>query len=437
MASSKPQIDIEDPMSISLIIAAHGTCEDLCGKYEESLQSQEAMREESVYEPAPTDCISSLTDFDNSPYVKHINLYSLVPYGIENVAIVDPLAQFSDLKNVEKIRHLYNLVSKEYSDFTEDQIIETLLRNWVEFETFAFIENVVKPKIKEIKPDFIEYLVKAINDEIMGKKIIVKEKYNFSFTKGKDLESWYKSGLPRRRDEDEYSGIFGMGKYSTTDFTVFDDILKILPASSGVVANKKFIGLIHTYIECWNNYIQTKYDDYNLLTQLNRINFNPIKIIQINNESLYHILFFIFNYINDAENKIVKGISYNVEVFINTISIELNTEKFIQQFEAFLTYICDNMNITLNLLSFACRSVFNVANVKRTASQCAYVNSRVQKKQLSTSMKASHNRGTRRMPLLRTTKHYRPSSTKGRTRKAKSSGGYKKRKTRKYKKSKK
>jgi hypothetical protein len=428
------------PISIKnfgVIIIAHGRCENICSKYSCDILHPPELNDSST---EPVDCIESISNFENSNYVDKIKLYSVVPYGINNVSGYGSVGEYSRKQKVIAIREMYDKVQRYFfpdsnpmlndnkldtNYNTYDYLIDLLLYNWLSGTLMSQSFSSISHISAQIDRDAYNYFKTEFfkNKQLMGLQIIVKEKY--SFDKRVSSNELLIPGS-------EYSGIFGLGDYNKTDFTIFDSIAAILPDIKDFDKTLFCENFIINYVFAWNSYILLKYDDdtskgirdinlikldhmapdyinYKLTDNYERM--IPTRIVEINNESLYHIMFFILNYINKRIDLIEKFYT-----LINESLMQLNIYQNIDKFEELLKTICDNLPEGPNLyfLSFACRGIwgektgkslkkinsrFGKRNTNRTPRHLILV--RRSKKRISTKRKS-----TKRIPTKRkSTKH--------------------------------
>jgi hypothetical protein len=435
---------------IILTILAHGSCQNLC------------------VEPMPYGN-EYLDNFETSDYSNKISLYSMVPYGINNVSA--SYGEGSRKNKIEFISKMYELLEDNYDlyinkpitshvrrtprekelSFKErdkrllndysltdyDIIIDTILHTFSGSYTAANLKAALDltrhdDKVKgSKKADYLKSEV-AKSRDFIEPQVIVKEKYHFSkyvLNPANEIIG----------ETPEFSGIYGI-RASYNYVTMKDESIQfdftnlVKMAERCAVENKEdVIKTIYNYIENWNEYIKTLYEDKDKnLFELNTIqvqpdtNENPVRIIKINTQSLYHI---IFLYLNGLENT---AEYIEAAIFLQRVNIipapdsgeaeaapmsgdtvmeeEAETtpgsgetvmddapeetyvaavhkqdvrkqaeaarhEAVIATMEKFLNYINGNLNIDLYLISYACRGA------RGDSEKCSLVNTSLQEQQ--------------------------------------------------------
>ena len=320
---------------IILTILAHGCSQNLC------------------VNPRP-DENKYIDNFETSDYTHKISLYSMVPYGINNVSA--SYGEGSRRNKIEFISKMYEIledyydlyinkpitshVSKprekklsveerdkrllnDYSLTDYDIIIDTILHTFSGSYTAANLKAALDltahdDKVKDSKKgDYLKAEV-AKSRDFIEPQVIVKEKYHFSDYKLNDANEII-------GETPEFSGIYGV-RASYSYKTMKDESIQFDFTNLVKMAERcpvHVLTTIYTYIKNWNEYIDFVYTNNTNLLELNTIvvqpdsKNNPVRIKKINTQSLYHI---IFLYLNGLENtaEYIEAASYLTSVAMIT-----------------------------------------------------------------------------------------------------------------------
>ena len=407
----------KETIKLILVIAGHGLCETIIcnsGKCITSEETHKIVRVEDgdkVCLQPPHTCGEATLELHNSSYViNKIHLYSYAPYGISNVS--HPIEVTSGDANML----YYNKFSRIYSVNKE---IESILRNSAGSQSdFNRIMTLASADINS--QEYIDMLKRKcdkygmiIPNIIFKKQSLVKEVYTFDnersdnekFTSLQPLQedaqtSWYKwivsfMNSGKRINEyshDIFSGIFVVhtdkpilfdnsvllpnrknnNRYGL-DLTLFDHIESFCGA--------KLCILILKYIKFWNKFISSIFndDEVNLLKcniNINLIKLNirnididrigpdqidvirALKIMAINNESLYHIINIILNFKSNPNSDLIAILMKFFDFFDMYTNSELyNNSVYVTYFKCLLDFICPLFNVELHVASNTCRSL--------------------------------------------------------------------------------
>ena len=376
---------------IILNILAHGSSENICDRTVRG----------AAFE------VDYVNNFEKSNYVTKMNLFSIVPYGINTTSASCGytsremkhkliLGLYAELTKDMKT-NIYNLIEshlhlnpKEKLALTfeqmEDRLVELYGVTIYDMIIDIIIDNLTGMYVHSSysatsmaaylkTPDLYSKFKKSISEgrNFIDPQIIVKESYAFSKI------------LPTDFAKEEYSGIYGLcatykpdtqaGQseevfksidFSKFDFTKVADLLEF-----GVWS------VISSYIDNWNDYINTLYRVGSNEHFTNFIEFQrgedgsimmesgtPIRITHISNQSLYHIVFLCLNGVMDTPE------------FIEAATLLKSIKRTF--FVDFLKYIGEHLKVDLYLISFACRGTLGSPD----ASSCVAINKELQRSQL-------------------------------------------------------
>lgn len=351
---------------IILNVFAHGCTENICSRFVSTAAGIE-YRPDVAIEVAE----DYVSNFEKGPYINKINLYSIVPYGINSASGSAETSRENKHEAINTIYHslppflpnsflLTNYGIADYGITDYDIIIDTIVANlkgsyisesYNEISTATFVKNpTALPQFKNVF---------ANSRNFIDPQIIVKERYNFSN---------FGEASP------EYSGAFGLcasynvidnrGSITTEQFNTFDwSTFDFTDCSKLASYNSDAWNTISLYINGWNNYIATLYESKprerllnTIIIQTDDATGNPIRITQINTQSLYHIIFLFLNGVMNTTEYVEIITSINSDVF--------------SDFSNFLQYVDTHLNVDLYLLSFACRGTQDAS----TGADCERVN---------------------------------------------------------------
>lgn len=388
---------------IILTVIAHGCTEDICKKLPKETKTTSPVEAANDY----------INNFESSEYVNKINLYSIVPYGINNTSTRQ--GELSREKKHKFIIDTYNTLINEsttYNKIIDSHIpnskkrpVDTTEREYQLFKTYGLtiydilIDNIfnnltgtyVSTAYQGIataamnKPELFKHSKESFHESrnVIDPQIIVKEQYSFSDFKLLDEDENLSTEelLEKPTEIGEYSGLFGIGAtykrdekdlqgedvFKSVDFSKID-FTRVLDITS--IVGPKVWKTIQTYILRWNTYIETLYG-HNISSPeftMNMIYFqkdlqeNPIRIKYINNQSIYHIIFLFLNGLMDTP-------------------VYFESEKLLYEFDftVFLTYMTEHLNVDLYLISNACRGM---RGDESNIGLCSDVNKQFSKSQL-------------------------------------------------------
>jgi len=328
---------------IILIILSHGSAENIC----------------------------DLSPVDNpmKPYINHINLYSMVPYGVNAASCSRETARntkhqaiktnFNMLKTKDFNPNSYGLGSYGITDY--DILLNRIISNLSgEFIQQSFNEISAAAFVRgrgDTYPYFKTNFAESKN--FIDPQVIVKETYSFN--------------------SHEYSGIFGLcasDNDKDIDFKDIDfkdiDFTRIYNVLISIKREDIWNDVISLYIQGWNE-----------LNGSDRIVLDDDeRITRINTKSLYHIIFLFLN-----------GVM-NTPIY-DTIKTKIE-DGIYSNFHMFLIDVETNLNVDLYLLSFACRGVHGLGG-----EECKGVNDRLLSEQPRLSCKKQgfetiYNKSSRR-----------------------------------------
>ena len=413
----------EIKFKIILTILAHGCSENLCDRI-------------AKINPRP-DGNKYIDNFETSAYIDNISLYSMVPYGLNNVsASYGPGSRRNKqefiLKMQKRLKDKYNLyidrvinshIGNAYGKLSVEQRDEKLLNDYSLTDYDIIIDNILHNFSGSYTTDNISAtlmltgrdkgskMVDYFKDEMsksrdfIDPQVIVKERYTFS---DYALDKYNPDDTEQPEELVEFSGIHGVS--TTYKNGKMDDILTNFDFTNVSEMEKncgiKIWSVIYNYIKLWNEYIKTVYTPKDTGLQLNTIELqyadkNPIRIKKINTQSLYHIIFLYLNGLEDTDEykQSVDFLTGKIPCELPSDATPMSGDTVIEDedtheatataaasafhaevndftnMECFLNYFNENSNIDLYLISYACRGAWG------NSESCPLVNEILQQQQ--------------------------------------------------------